>query len=111
MPVGTVKPNADGYLRMKVSDFPEPPGERGANSPNWKFLHVMVWEDAHGRIPKGHRIWWKDRNHKNCALENLELLSDKEHMARTTISHTAARTARHNFTQRRFEPPNPENAT
>lgn len=85
VPVGTVTPNADGYLRIKISDAPEPPGQRGANSPNWKFVHRTVWEEAHGPIPVGHRIWWKDGDHTNCALANLELLSDAEHMARTTI--------------------------
>jgi HNH endonuclease len=84
-PVGTIKPNADGYLRIKLSDIPN--NGKGANDKNWEFVHRRVWEAAHGPIPKGHRIWWKDGNHANCALENLELLSDKEHMARTTI-HT-----------------------
>jgi hypothetical protein len=83
LPIGTVKMNADGYLRRKIAD--EPHAGNGANSRNWEFVHKRVWEDAHGPIPKGHRIWWKDKDHTNCALENLELLNDKEHMARTTI--------------------------
>lgn len=83
VPVGTVAMNTDGYLRRKIADHPG--NGTGANSKNWEFVHKRVWEDAHGPIPKGHRIWWKDGNHENCALENLELLSDKEHMARTTI--------------------------
>ncbi len=85
LPVGTIKANADGYLRVKISDAPEPLGARGAKSANWEFVHKRVWEAAHGPVPKGHRIWWKDGNHNNCSLENLELLSDKKHMARTTI--------------------------
>lgn len=82
-PVGTVTFNADGYLIRKVAD--EPNAGVGAHSKNWELVHKRVWRDAHGPIPKGHRIWWKDGNHANCKLENLELLSDKEHMARTTI--------------------------
>jgi hypothetical protein len=82
LPIGTIKANTDGYLRIKVAD--DRPG-RGACDQNWEFVHRRVWEAAHGPIPKGHRIWWKDRNHANCALENLELLSDQDHMARTTI--------------------------
>lgn len=78
-----MKFNGDGYLVRKISDLPN--NGRGALDRNWEFVHKRVWEDAHGPIPKGHRIWWKDRNHSNCALENLELLSDKEHMKRTTI--------------------------
>jgi hypothetical protein len=84
-PVGTVKLNADGYLRRKIADEPEAIAGKGGSSTNWEFVHRRVWEDAHGPIPPGHRIWWKDGNHLNCALENLELLSDQDHMARTTI--------------------------
>lgn len=82
LPVGTVKLNADGYLVRKIAD--EPNAGVGALNTNWEFVHRRVWEDAHGPIPKGYRIWWKDGNHENCALENLELLSGQEHMARTT---------------------------
>jgi hypothetical protein len=82
LPVGTVRTNADGYLRIKIAA--ESDG-KGASDKAWEFVHRRVWEKARGPIPPGHRIWWKDGNHKNCALENLELLSDQEHMARTTI--------------------------
>jgi len=85
LPIGTIQANADGYLRMKVRDDPQSIAGVGANSTNWMFVHRMVWEQAHGPIPEGHRIWWKDRDHNNCALENLELLSDVEHMRRTTL--------------------------
>ena len=68
LPVGTIKANADGYLRIKVSDTPETADCKGANSPNWEFVHKRVWEDTHGPIPPGHRIWWKDGNHENRAL-------------------------------------------
>lgn len=84
-PVGTIQMNADGYLVMKVKDEPQSVAGVGANSTNWMFVHKMVWEKANGPIPPGHRIWWKDGDHNNCALENLELLSDKAHMARTTV--------------------------
>lgn len=83
-PVGTISMR-DGYLMMKVKDEPESVAGKGAHSTNWMYVHKMVWESARGMIPAGHRIWWKDGNHENCAIENLELLSDKEHMARTTI--------------------------
>jgi predicted transcriptional regulator len=85
LPVGTVKANADGYLRRKISDLSN--NGSGANDKNWEFVHRRVWEDVHGPVPKGHRIWWRDGNHENCALGNLELLSDQEHMARTTINN------------------------
>lgn len=82
LPIGTVKMDSYGYLRRKIAAT----GLGGfGNSAVWEFVHRRVWEDAHGPIAEGHRIWWKDKNHENCALENLELLSDAEHMARTTI--------------------------
>jgi hypothetical protein len=87
LPIGTVKANADGYLRVKVA---EESNGKGANDKAWEFVHKKVWEAAHGPIPKGHRIWWKDKNHANCELGNLELLTDKEHMARTTIHRMPA---------------------
>jgi hypothetical protein len=83
-PVGAIVMNTDGYLRRKIAE--DRPGH-GATSQNWELVHRRVWEDAHGPIPKGSRIWWKDGDHTNCALENLELLNGKQHMARTTI-HT-----------------------
>lgn len=85
VPVGTVKVNTDGYLRRKIADQPEAIAGKGSSSTNWEFIHRRVWEDAHGPIPKGHRIWWKDGDHMNCGLDNLELLGPKEHMGRTTI--------------------------
>lgn len=88
LPIGTIKPNADGYLRVKVS---EKSNGRGANDKAWEFVHKRVWEMAYGPIPKGHRIWWKNKDHMNCALENLELLSGREHMARTTRRISSAR--------------------
>jgi hypothetical protein len=68
-----------------VSDAPEPAGQKGAASKNWEFVHRRVWEAAYGPIAPGHRIWWRDKDHTNNKLENLELLTDKEHMRRTTI--------------------------
>jgi HNH endonuclease len=86
LPIGTIRTDSDGYLRRKIAD-----GLGGfGGTKTWEFVHRRVWEDAHGPIPKGHRLWWKDRNHGNCALENLELLSDAEHMARTTIHNLPA---------------------
>jgi hypothetical protein len=87
VPIGTVQMNGDGYLRRKIADEPEAIAGKGGTSTNWEFVHRRVWEDARGPIPEGYRVWWKDGNHENCALENLELLSGAEHMARTTIQN------------------------
>jgi hypothetical protein len=91
LPVGTVKLNPDGYLRRKIADEPEEIAGKGGRSTNWEFVHRRVWEDAHGPIPEGYRIWWKDGDHLNCSLDNLELLSGHDHMMRTTIHNLPPR--------------------
>jgi hypothetical protein len=73
----------DGYLMLKT----------GANTPKpttgWEYVHKLIWEQANGPLPDWRvaRIWWKDGDHGNCSLSNLELVAAKDHMARTTV-HT-----------------------
>lgn len=52
---------------------------------NWRAYHVYVWEKAHGSIPNGMIVVFKDRNTMNCNIENLELISREENMRRNTI--------------------------
>lgn len=52
---------------------------------NWKMLHVVLWENKHGPIPKGMIIVFKDKNSLNVTLENLELITRSENMKRNTI--------------------------
>jgi len=81
MPLWTFRVNTDGYLLLKT-------GKRGPKPiDGWEFVHRLIWEQAHGQIPEGYRIWWKDRDRLNCSLSNLELLSGAEHIARTTIQN------------------------
>lgn len=51
----------------------------------WKELHRHVWEKENGTIPKGMNVVFKDGNSLNCALENLEMISDAELCSRNTI--------------------------
>lgn len=43
------------------------------------FLHVAVWEDHHGPVPKGREVHHKDGNPGNNAISNLECLTHAEH--------------------------------
>lgn len=43
-----------------------------------RYLHHLVWEEHHGPIPKGHKIAFRDGNHLNVAMGNLELLTNSE---------------------------------
>jgi len=79
MPLWSFRFNSMGYLMLKTGK-PAPKPNDG-----WEWVHKLVWEQAHGPVPADCRIWWKDRDHGNCALSNLELVSDAEHMKRTTI--------------------------
>lgn len=51
----------------------------------WIPYHQHLWVEAHGKIPKGHIVVFKDRNSLNCKLENLELITYGENMKRNTI--------------------------
>lgn len=73
--VGALRINADGYIDMKVK-----PGSR-----SWRALHVILWEDAHGPVPRGHVIRFKDGDKMNVALKNLKLMSRARNMLRNTI--------------------------
>jgi hypothetical protein len=44
----------------------------------WKRKHVVIWEKANGKIPKGHVIIFGDGNTRNFALDNLILVSRAE---------------------------------
>jgi hypothetical protein len=56
-----------GYILVKIAE------------PNiWKHKHVLIWEEAHGPVPKGHVIMFADGNKSNMNLDNLLLVSKRE---------------------------------
>ena len=85
VPVGTVMPDSEGYLRIKIREavFGKEPTGWG-NSEAWPQLHRHVWKQERGPIPPGHVIAFKNGKHgteADCAVENLECVSRGE-MAR-----------------------------
>jgi len=64
---GSERINIYGYAEIKV-----------ANPKIWKAKHAVIWEAAHGKIPKGHVIIFADGNKENFALDNLLLVSRGE---------------------------------
>jgi hypothetical protein len=52
----------------------------------WYPLHQHVWEIKHGRLPKGHCLWFKDKDPMNCRLSNLQLITRGENMRRNSCS-------------------------
>lgn len=76
VPVGTEQIR-DGYLWRKVTD----PRHRS----DWKQVHVMLWEEHNGPVPKGLILCFKDGNKQHIVLDNLELRTRAEHMQKNTI--------------------------
>lgn len=84
-PLGTILTDHEGYLRIKVREAQ--PGEAYGfgNTRVWPLMQRHVWEQAHGPIPPGHAIAFRNRDKKDVRLENLELLTRAELMARNSV--------------------------
>lgn len=75
VPVGTEAVDKDGYLKRKVRDDAPP----GMSRKNWKFVHVLKWEEYHSRpVPPKHVVRLKDGDKRNFSKENLVLVSMAE---------------------------------
>ena len=64
----------DGYLVERV--------EKG-----FEFVHVLLWKQHNGEIPKGMFVVFKDRNKNNITIDNLEVITRVEHMRRNHIQN------------------------
>jgi len=77
-PLGTTRLSKDGYLQRKV-------GETGHASKDWVGEHILIWERAHGPVPKGHAIVFKDGDKTHIAEDNLALISRADLLRRNTV--------------------------
>lgn len=77
-PIGSESIDAYGYPIRKVADT-------GHKPTDWRWIHHLVWEAAGREIPPGHALTFRDGDKRNAALDNLELLSRAELMARNTV--------------------------
>ena len=71
-PVGTERINGDGYVDVRIRNPSGKPWK------NWKAKHRIIWEKAHGKIPRGRMVIFADGNNRNFALDNLLLVSMAE---------------------------------
>jgi hypothetical protein len=82
-PVGTYTVNPDGMLDQKVNDDPGPRHVR------WKPVHRLVWEAAHGPVPKGHIVVFKHGRRSTdpalVTLDAVECITQAENMRRNSI--------------------------
>ena len=81
-PIGTEFESKDGYVYVKIADK-----YKGKKTENWKAKHVLIYEKAHGPIPKGYKCAFLDGNRRNYDLDNLVLVSKAEsvYMARNRL--------------------------
>lgn len=77
--IGALRVNTEGYIEMRTSF------DKGALG--WTTLHRILWEDAHGPVPAGHCLRFKDRDKLNVELANLECITLAENRRRNSI-HT-----------------------
>jgi hypothetical protein len=66
-PVGTERINPDGYAEIKIR-----------NPRTWKAKHKIIWEKAHGKVPKGSVVIFADGNRLNLKLKNLLMVTRAE---------------------------------
>lgn len=78
LPVGSERITKDGYIQRKVNDG-------AVFYKRWRFVHVLVWEAAHGPVPKGYVISFKNGKKDDTRLENLQLLHRRDLMQRNTV--------------------------
>lgn len=81
LPVGAEVIDPEGYRKRKVRDDAPPNQARK----NWAFVHVLVWEAAHGPVPPGHIVVFRNGNKADIQPGNLELLTRAELMRRNNI--------------------------
>lgn len=74
LPVGSITSTSDGYRKVKIAE------------PNkWQHLHRYNWVEAHGPIPDGMCLAFKDGDRTNCEVSNLELITRAERCRRNSI--------------------------
>lgn len=71
-PIGSERISARDGILIKIRD--------GHKNRNWVAKSRYVYEQAHGKIPKGHKVIFADGNNRNFDLNNLVLVSNAEEL-------------------------------
>lgn len=85
-PIGTVRADPEGYLRIKVREAvygQEPTGFGNTNV--WPLYNRWIWQQHHGPIPPGHLVVFKDGDRSHCEIGNLELIPLSENARRNRM--------------------------
>lgn len=81
VPIGTETRDRDGYLKRKVRDDAAP----GMSRRNWKYVHVLTWEEANGPVPPGHAVTFVNGDRTDIRLDNLQLTARRALMKRNSV--------------------------
>lgn len=73
-PIGTEVVDPYGYRKRKISDS----APKGRAYRNWKFVHVLVWEEHNGPLPAGSIVRFRDGDITNASPDNLVALTRGE---------------------------------
>lgn len=66
-PVGAERIDIDGYRNKKIAE------------PNtWRHVHLLLWEETNGPVPKGSCVLIIDGDKQNITIENLCLVTRSE---------------------------------
>lgn len=85
-PIGTILPDPEGYLRIKVREAEYGKEAFGfGNTKVWPLLSRVIWQRHKGPIPAKHIVKFKDGDRSNCVIENLYLLSMADNMRANSI--------------------------
>ena len=76
-PIGFERLGKDGYLERKIND--DMPFHR-----RWRAVHLLIWESVNGPLPSGCAVSFRDGNKLNLDLDNLQLVTRAELMARNS---------------------------
>ncbi len=77
-PIGYTRISKDGYRQRKTADT-------GVTRRDYVGLHHLVWRMHGGTIPASHALCFIDGDPENLDINNLELVSRAELMARNTV--------------------------
>lgn len=76
-PVGSKRLSKDGCFEIKTAD-----------PRTWTAMHKIIWIEAHGPVPNGMIIRYKDGDKGNCTLGNLELVSRSENLQLNQLKYS-----------------------
>ena len=72
--IGVERKTVDGYTWVKTSDSPNPKTKRA----NWTMKHVLVYEQAHGKLKDGCMCVFLDGNKENFDIDNIVSITKAE---------------------------------